>query len=569
VAGTLAVVALIGLYLAPAPRAAADPAGSAVSARADVNGDGIPDLIVATSARLQSGVANPPDIGGSVYVVPGGTPLPGTAVNRKPTLIYQDLPIVNGVGESDDNFGFSLATGDFNNDGRADVAIGSPYEDVGSTQDAGRVAILYGTSQPPYFLESRGADEFHQDKPGVPGEVEARDHFGAALATGDFNNDRYADLAIGVPDENIGSTVDAGGLTVVYGGPDGLVADPAGHPAHAAQGIDADSTLGAAVVGDPETGDHFGWSLASGDVTGDGIDDLAFTVEGEQVSGETDPNARGDVLVLKGSASGLSASGVDHVNVLEIGTTSGHLRTVVVGKFRGSAGPADVLVYADQLRGAPANSGALVELRGGADGISPTRIIPPFNQNTAYTGGNVSGADPAEQDDLFGAALAVGKIDGDQFDDVLVGDLGEDERRGAVDLLFGSAQGLLPASDHPDFAFDESNPAIGSTRVNDEAFGAAVRILDVDGDGAAEIIVGAPREGGSLTDGTLWVLDVTRSGATTTIANGRPLTRGNLNPGTCPASIDSSCYGPGYPIAGGTLGPFESPTGPAVATLAG
>ena len=42
-------------------------------------------------------------------------------------------------------FGFALATGDFNSDSFADLAAGAPFEDVGSTADAGAVSVLPGS----------------------------------------------------------------------------------------------------------------------------------------------------------------------------------------------------------------------------------------------------------------------------------------------------------------------------------------------------------------------------------------------------------------------------------------
>jgi hypothetical protein len=52
------------------------------------------------------------------------------------------------------------------------------------------------------------------------------DRFGTAVASGDFNDDGFADLAIGTPDENIGALVDAGAVYVVYGSLFGLGLGP-------------------------------------------------------------------------------------------------------------------------------------------------------------------------------------------------------------------------------------------------------------------------------------------------------------------------------------------------------
>jgi hypothetical protein len=68
---------------------------------------------------------------------------------------------------------------DFNNDGFADLAVGSPFEDVGGISDAGAVNVLYGSAGK---LTGVGSQLFTQDSPGVGGAAEDLDQFGWALA---------------------------------------------------------------------------------------------------------------------------------------------------------------------------------------------------------------------------------------------------------------------------------------------------------------------------------------------------------------------------------------------------
>jgi hypothetical protein len=63
---------------------------------------------------------------------------------------------------------------------------------------------------------------WHQGSPNIDDFPEACDQFGSSLAIGDFNNDGYSDLAVGVIDENIDTIVNAGGVNVIYGSPSGL-----------------------------------------------------------------------------------------------------------------------------------------------------------------------------------------------------------------------------------------------------------------------------------------------------------------------------------------------------------
>lgn len=527
-----ATAAPTGPARAHAGPALTPPGGAAT--RADVNGDGIPDMVVSTGARLTyAGDPNTEGIdkGGSIEVIPGGGTLPAAPA----VVISQDSDdFVPGSGEDGDKFGQSLVTGDFNGDGLADVAIGNPTEAFGTTQNVGMVTVLYGRTTSPYLgLIPNTLTQIDQNQPGVPGDNEAGDLFGASLAGGDFNADGYADLAIGQPGEAVGDTQRAGAVTVVYGGTHGLTAT-------GSVGITEDTT---GVNGTPETDDRFGWSVAAGDVTGDAKDDLVVGASGEAVSGTT--NAWGGVWLIPGSAGGVDAAATSDFNVGSTGTQD-HLRSVAVGRFHGGAN-ADVLVTADRKKGAPQYAGALVVARGGSDGVSASRL-----QTLDQSSPGIAGT--PEENDFFAGSLAVGDLDGDGYDDLAAGTLREDNV-GTVTLLRGGTAGLLSAAGT---TFSEDDPAIGASAQVGEGFGYGLRILDVTGDGTPELLVTAPWEDGSLQAGALFVLKAGLSGTSFTVTGASSYTRGSLGGG--------SNFGPATPFAGGAVVTLDSNEQPQRAT---
>jgi len=115
------------------------------------------------------------------------------------------------AGRAKPNAGGVGPKADFNGDGFGDLAVGVPGEDIGSISNAGGVNVLYGSSS---GLAAAGNQFWSQNSKGVIGVAETGDAFGTVVATGDFNDDGYSDLAIGAPLESVGSATDAGGVNV-------------------------------------------------------------------------------------------------------------------------------------------------------------------------------------------------------------------------------------------------------------------------------------------------------------------------------------------------------------------
>jgi hypothetical protein len=160
---------------------------------------------------------------------------------------------------------------DFNGDGCADLAIGVPGEDLGSGERHGQVNVVYGSA---HGLAGGYNQVWHRDG-GYAADgsflsdlqdlVSAIDEFGAALATGDFDQDGYTDLAIGVPNSNVGGRVNAGAVQVIYGSSAGLVAADNQHWSQRGGWVDNEGDGTGVYTGDiyggPEDDDRFGAAL--------------------------------------------------------------------------------------------------------------------------------------------------------------------------------------------------------------------------------------------------------------------------------------------------------------------
>ncbi len=228
----------------------------------DVTGDGIADVIVAAPYTSSTGTEN-----GVVYVFPGSLEFsPATST---------DSSVIAITGDGDlEHLGSAMAVGDLTNDGIADLAIGN--QDIAELA-AGRVHVVVGgpnlASQTVAVstIDFTGTNHF--------------DHFGDAIAIGDFNADGIPDLAVGAPYEDDPSgTTDTGAVHVFYGKTGFAGAD--------ASASDRVFRLG------QNAADLFGSYLAAGNVEGSAAADLIATAPGYDAGGGDE----GDVWVLLGGA---------------------------------------------------------------------------------------------------------------------------------------------------------------------------------------------------------------------------------------------------------------------------
>ncbi|MEU0780560.1 FG-GAP and VCBS repeat-containing protein [Streptomyces sp. NPDC006173] len=178
--------------LTPEPSWSVPEVNGSAYASGDFDHDGYADIAFGAA----DATTGPAVTGGFVRVVYGGPNGPSRTAD-----FSQASPGVPGTDENADSFGFSVAAADVNGDDYADLAVGAPYEDIGSVGNAGSVTLLYGSAN---GITGKGA-AIHQGTAGVPGGNETNDLFGSAVWLRDINGDGRADLLAAATNEDNGN----------------------------------------------------------------------------------------------------------------------------------------------------------------------------------------------------------------------------------------------------------------------------------------------------------------------------------------------------------------------------
>ncbi|MEE8392507.1 MAG: integrin alpha [Anaerolineae bacterium] len=471
--------------------------GYALSTAGDVNGDGYSDLIVGApdydggqtgegavfvyygsaaglglslawtaesdqeNAHLGTSISIAGDVNGDGYadVIVGAPDYDGGQTDEGAAFVYHGSPTGLVAGPADwmatgaqenAHFGSSASTaGDVNGDGYSDVIVGAPNYD-GDRTDGGAAFVYHGSSM--------GLGEGPADWTATGDQSAAT--FGAAVSVaGDVDGDGYSDVIIGAPAYDITGTVtltDTGRVYVYLGGATGFIT----------------STANWTAWGD-QVGTDFGTSVSTaGDVNGDGYSDVIVGAPGHDIIDTVILTDTGAAVVYHGSSMGIRVGPADWMATGDQVYARFGAAVSIAGDVN-SDGYADVIVGAPDYDGVQPDEGAAFAYHGGPTGLS---AVPAWS------------AHPTDQADAhFGVAVATaGDVNGDGHSDLAIGATGYDHEHtdeGGAFVYHGSPSGLSTTSGWS--ATGERNGALIGWSVSTAG--------DVNGDGYADVIVGAPK----------------------------------------------------------------------------
>ncbi|MEH1864570.1 MAG: tandem-95 repeat protein, partial [Nostoc sp.] len=432
---------------------AGDFSGGSVSSTGDINGDGFDDLIIGAFGASPNGQFR----AGSSYVVFGSNSGFDAQLNLS-TLNGSNGFVINGIN-ADDFSGFSVSSaGDINGDGFDDLIIGAIYASPNGQNRSGSSYVVFGSNSgfdAQFNLSSlNGSNGF------VINGIDQNDRSGGSVSSaGDINGDGFDDLIIGATYADPNGQNSAGSSYVVFGSNSGFDAQLNLSTLNGSNGF---------VINGINAGDYSGGSVSStGDINGDGFDDLIIGATYADPNGQ---NSAGSSYVVFGRSSSFDAQ-------LNLSTLNGSNGFVINGINAGDNSGFSVSSAGD------INGDGFDDLIIGAGGAGSSYVV--FGRSSSFGDQfNLSSLDGSDGfvinginagDNSGRSVSSAGDINGDGFDDLIIGAGGADPNgqnsAGSSYVVFGFAS-PTPTNKPP--------LAVNDTAITDEDTAVNVEVLAND-----------------------------------------------------------------------------------------
>ena len=415
-----------------------DQSGRSVSGAGDVNGDGLDDIIIGANSTNSNR--------GASYLVfgksDGGVVQLSTIADADEN--NNDGFVLNGANGDDESGRSVSGAGDVNGDGLDDIIIGA-YRADPNGRDSGASYVVFGKTDGGDVtlaeIDNGDTDEGFVINGGFIPSGLTGEHSGFSVSdAGDVNGDGLDDVIIGAPFVDVSGTDDSardfsGASYVVFGKTDGGIIE-------LSEIADATSEQGFAINGAPlpagaGDGNFSGISVSgAGDVNGDGLDDVIIgahyrdgnTGASYVVFGKTN----NDIVQLSAIADDADDAGFI-IKGVDAGDQSGY-SVSGAGDINGD-GLDDLIIGARGAGPNGGNSGASYLVFGKSDGSTVELSLVELGINGFVING-------ASEGDSSGRSVSrAGDVNGDGFDDLIVGADGADSNgvsnTGASYVIFG------------------------------------------------------------------------------------------------------------------------------------